>query len=84
MVDRKEIVVQVVVMLMMDFVMFHDNLMIVDWTMNFVDLDDDDNEHIVLFPLLLDEILNYYNHLVVFFDNNLIKRDVISSNFFFQ
>jgi hypothetical protein len=42
--------------------------------MNVVDQDDDDNEHIGLFQLLLDEILNYYNHLVVFFDNNLIRK----------
>ena len=72
--DRKEIVVPIDVKLTMDVVLHHEDLVVVDYLKNFVDLDDEDYEHTELFQLLLDKIQNYYNHLVVFFDNNLIKR----------
>jgi hypothetical protein len=69
----REIVFQVAVKSMMDFVLHHEDLAVVDYSKNFVDLDGYDYEHIELFQLLLDKIRNYYNHLVVFFGNNLIR-----------
>ena len=73
-VDGRELVVQVVGELRMDFVPYHDNLMSVNSSMDVADRDDDDSEHTGLFQLLLDKILNYYNHLVVFDDSNLNKK----------
>jgi hypothetical protein len=76
-VEKKEIVFQVDVMLMMDVVLHLEDLVVEHYLMNFVDQDDDDYEHIELFQLLLDEILMYHNHLVVFCDNNLIEKKYI-------
>lgn len=81
-IDGKEVVVLIVVKLTMDDVLHLDNWMNEDWAMNADDRDDDDSEHIVLFQQLLDRIQNYYNHLVVFVDNNLFRREIIKISFF--
>ena len=66
----------------MDDGLYLDNWMNEDWAMNVDDRDDDDSEQTVLFQQLLDRNQNYYNHLVVFVDSNLIDRQIIDVFFF--
>ena len=66
----------------MDDGLYLDNWMNEDWVMNVDDRDDDDSEQTVLFQQLLDRNQNYYNHLVVFVDSNLIDRQIIDVFFF--
>jgi hypothetical protein len=71
--DKIEIVVLIDVMPMMVVVKIRVELVIEDSVMVVVGQDVPDYEHIVLVHLLRVENLNYYNPLVVFFDNNLFK-----------
>ncbi len=81
--DKIEIVVLIDVMPMMDVVKIRVELVIEDSVMVVVGQDVQDYEHIVLVHLLRVENLNYYNRLVVFFDNNLFKRTEKKHNIFF-
>ena len=61
-------------MLMMGVEKHHDSLQCEGYLMNCVVRYDEDCECTELFQLPHDEILNYYNHRVVSFDNNLMQK----------
>jgi hypothetical protein len=74
-VEEKEIVGLIDVMSMMDVLISRVELVGEDYLLMMVDQDVDDYKYNLLVQMLLVGIVNYYNHLVVFYDNNLIRQE---------
>jgi hypothetical protein len=74
-VEQKEIVGLIDVMSMMDVLISRVELVGEDYLLMMVDQDVDDYKYNLLVQMLLVGIVNYYNHLVVFYDNNLIRQE---------
>jgi len=74
-VEEKEIVGLIDVMSMMDVLISHVELVGEDYLLVMVDQDVDDYKYNLLVQMLLVGTVKYYNHLVVFYDNNLIRQE---------
>jgi len=74
-VEEKEIVGPIDVMSMMDVLISHVELVGEDYLLVMVDQDVDDYIYNLLVQMLLVGTVKYYNHLVVFYDNNLIRQE---------
>jgi len=74
-VEEKEIVGPIDVMSMMDVLISHVELVGEDYLLMMVDQDVDDYIYNLLVQMLLVGTVKYYNHLVVFYDNNLICQE---------